>query len=69
MRVRTSCELENDSCRSRENCTRRWLVSRAASPLSSASDALSVLTSSSPFELIAKLVIGLAGSKNTLFDP
>lgn len=65
MRVRTSAELLLDSCRSRENCARRWLVSLHDRELVNDSERLSVATFSSPFSLIAKVVIGLAGSKKT----
>ena len=68
-RVRASAELALDFCKSRENCTRRWPIIRAESELVSDATALTVLTCSSPFSLVAKWVTGLAGSKNTLFCP
>ena len=69
MRVRGRLELLKDCCRSRENCARKWLIKRQESELVRDTDALSVFTFSSPFSLTAKVVIGLAGSKKTLFVP
>src|SRR5262249_17418525 len=69
MRVLTLSELLNDSCRSRENCARKWLFIRHEMALVSDSETLSVLTSSCPFSLSANVVTGLAGSKKTLLVP
>ena len=69
MWMRGSEELALEACTSRENCTRKWLTNRADKPLVRATEADSVLTSSSPLLLRVELVIGLAGSKNTLFFP
>ena len=62
-------ELLKDSCRSRENWPRRWLVRRHDNELVRDTDTLSVLTFSSPFSLTANVVIGLVGSKKTLLLP
>src|SRR5438128_1112391 len=59
--VSGSLELLLDSWRSRENCARRWLVSRQGRALVSETEALSVVTFSSPLLLIANVVTGLAG--------
>src|SRR5712692_3741932 len=67
--VSGSLELLLDSWRSRENWARRWLVSRQGRALVRETEALSVVTFSSPLLLIAKVVTGLAGSKKTLFCP
>src|SRR5437764_4025558 len=67
--VKVAAELALDSCKSRENCARRWLIDRDERALVRDSDAVSVATSSSPLSLIAYGVIGLDGSKKTLFWP
>ena len=69
IRVRTSDEWLVDSCRSRENCARRWLIKRVDKPLVREMDPDSVATSSSPLSVMLKVVTRLAGSKNTLFVP
>src|SRR5271155_5387705 len=57
------------ACRSRENCTLIWLDHFGVHALVSVAFALSVATLSSPLFDVEKFVIGLPGSKNTLFDP
>jgi hypothetical protein len=69
MWMRGSEELALEVCKSRENCTRKRLTNLGDKPLVRAIEADSVLTSSSPLLLSVELVIGLAGSKNTLFFP
>src|SRR5947209_15899228 len=69
IRVSGELALVSDHCRSRENCARRWLIIFHESELVSDAFTVSVPTCSMPLSEIPYVVIGLEGSRNTLFWP
>src|SRR5437764_10535197 len=69
IRVSGEFELLSDHCKSREYCTRRWLIRRNERALVNDAATVSVATCSVPLSEMPWVVTGLEGSRNTLFAP